>query len=264
MDIEHQVYETTLRQLRSLLEAQERLRRAAEEMAREARRELERVAEALCPEEVDRLRVRSPQGLAGLSPHQIAELVIRKMAHRPTGPATVRDGTEARIADLEARLRAAQDRAARAEAEGAALRERILLLDPVAGEEHRQGVVQRAADLLVAAGYGVERIPTSLPLPDGTTFRPDLVIREGERLLPVEVEDLTRPPEEREARWEACYRLTGGDLRFVVPDPETLDRVRSEVFFWLGPRPFSLRMTDLSYGKGRYGEAVWRVRRGVG
>jgi hypothetical protein len=260
MDAERQMYETTLRQLRALLEAQERLRRAAERMAREAREELERVAEALCPEEVDRLRVRSPQGLAALSPRQIAELVIQRAAHRPTSPALVQGGTEVRVADLEARLRAALDRAARAEAEVAALRAKSLA---AVQEDHRQGLVQRAADLLVAAGYAVERIPAPIPLPDGAAFQPDLMICEEDRRLPVEVEDLSRPPEEREARWEACYHLTGGDLRFVAPDPETLDRVRSEVFYWLGPRPFSLRMTDLSYGKGRYGEAVWRIRRGI-
>ncbi len=299
MDAERQVCEATIRQLRSLLEAQERLRRAAEAMAREARQELERVAEALCPEEVDRLRVRSPQGLGSLSPRQIADMVVRRAALRPAVPALGR--MEARIADLEARLRAALDRATRAEAEVAALREKIPLggghtpplreIPQARGEgregfaepssppsprgeaprdsegcvdERRQALVQQAADLLVAAGYLVDRVPAPISLPDGTAFQPDLVIHERNRLLPVEVEDLARSLEEREARWEACYRLTGGDLRFVAPDPETLDRVRSEVFFWLGLRPFSLRMTDLSYGKGRRGEAVWRIRRGVG
>ncbi|HEY76389.1 MAG TPA: hypothetical protein G4O00_09440, partial [Thermoflexia bacterium] len=205
-------------------------------------------------EEVDRLRVRSPQGLAALSPRQIADLVIRKAAHRSTSSAPV-------PIRMEARPRAALDRTACDEAEVGVLKGQ----SPVAAcqEDPRQELIQRAADLLVAAGYAVERIPAPIPLPDGTPFQPDLTIREEDRLLPVEVEDLSRPPEEREARWEACYRLAGGDLRFIAPDPGTLDRVRSEVFYWLGPRPFSLRMTDLSYGRGRYGEAIWRIQRGT-
>ncbi len=82
MDVERQAYETTIRQLRALVEAQTQLRRAAEGMAREARRELERVAEALCPEEVDRLRQSSPEGLRALPPRQIAEMVISVIRRR--------------------------------------------------------------------------------------------------------------------------------------------------------------------------------------
>ncbi len=257
MDVERQAYETTIRQLRALVEAQTQLRRAAEGMAREARRELERVAEALCPEEVDRLRVRSPQGLAALTPRQIADLVIRNAVRRSPPSVSVQGRAEDRIAELEARLRAALDRAARAEAEVAAMR----ASSSPTQEGRRQGLIQQAADLLVAAGYTVDRAPHPLPLPDGTLFQPDLVIRREDQRVPVEVEDLSRTPEERVTRWEACYHLTGGDLRFVVPDPETLDRIRSEVFYWLGSRPFSLRITDLAYGRARQGETVWRVRR---
>ncbi|HHS98177.1 MAG TPA: hypothetical protein ENK08_09860 [Chloroflexi bacterium] len=261
MHADRQMHEASLRQLRSLLEAQTRLRKAAEAMAEEARRELERVAEALCPEEVDRLRLSSASGLAVLSPRQIADLVIRQAARRR--PSGAERGLEARVADLEDRLRAALARATQAEAEVAALRARSAPdgPSPPSSDEHRRALVQRAANLLTRAGYDVERTPAPVPLPDGTAFQPDLMLREGDRRVPVEVEDLTRPPEEREARWEACYRIAQGDLRFVAPDPRTLDRVRSEVFFWLGPRPFFLRMTHLSCGRGLRGEAVWLVRR---
>jgi len=271
MEADRQLRETTLKQLRALLEAQTALRKAAEEQARMARAELERVAEALCPGEVDRLRCESPQGLSALSPRQVADLILR---HRPVlhvpGEASLlgeQVEAKARLADLQRRLRAALERAARAEEEAAFLRARLQALEAPEGaacapsDPSRWELVRMAADLLAAAGYAVERAPAPLALPDGAAFLPDLLVRQEDRILPVEVEDLRRSSEEREARWEICYRLTGGHLYFVTPDPRRLDRVRSEVFYWVGPRPLTLHMTDLERGRGRRGETVWVVRR---
>jgi len=123
-------------------------------------------------------------------------------------------------------------------------------------------MVRAAASLLAAAGYDVDPLPEPLPIPGGGAFLPDLMARLGGRALPVEVEDLNRPLPEREDRWGACYTLGDGHLCFVAPDPQVLDRLRSEVFFWAGPRPLVLWMTDLERGHGRRGESVWLVRRG--
>jgi len=274
--------EVALRQLRTLLEAQTRLRRAAEERAREIRRELERLAEAICPEEVDRFRCRSPEGLASLSPRRIADMVLAAVgpylrAAAPAGEDLARRcaEAEARVADLEDRLRTAEARAARAEAEAALLRRQLeeaeatlsnLEADPLLARHgpERGGLVRGAADLLAGAGYAVEVLPGPSPLPDGGAFLPDLTLRLEGRLLPVEVEDLSRPMGEREERWEACYALGDGHLCFVAPDPRALDALRSEVFYWAGPRPLRLWMTDLERGRGRQGEEVWLVQRVAG
>ena len=258
--------------MRTLLEAQSRLRRVAEEQAREARRELERLAEAVCPEEVDRIRRRSPEGLSSLSPHQVARMILAALP--PSGwaavlpqrqePARRSVELEDRIRQLQERLRAAEERAERAEAEVALLRQRLQATgvpSPAEAGPARRELVQSAADLLAAAGYEVDPSPGPLLLPDGGAFRPDLMLWLGERSLPVEVEELSRPSSEREGRWQACYTLGGGHLLFVAPDPGALDVLRSEVFFWIGPRPFRLWMTDLERGRGRRGEAIWLVRR---
>jgi hypothetical protein len=279
MEDERGAHAVAQRQLQALLEAQTRLRRVAEAQAREVRRELERLAEAVCPEEVDRLRRRSPEGLSALPPRRIAEMVLaavgpRRQAAVPMegGPARRWAEAEARLAGLEARLRAAEERAARAEAEAALLRQRLQGVRaapaPEAGPlqaRHGSGrweMVRAAADLLAAAGYEVDPMPEPLPIPGGGAFLPDLTVRLKAGVLPVEVEDLSRPRPEREARWEACYALGDGHLCFVAPDPRMLDRLRSEVFFWAGARPLVLWMTDLERGHGRRGESVWMVRRG--
>lgn len=272
--------DVALRQLETLLAAQARLRKAAEEQARQTRRELERLAEAVCPEEVDRLRCRSPEGIASLPPSRIADMVLAAVG--PRLQATVPGESdlaqrcaeaEARVANLEARLRAAEEQAAQARGEADLLRQRLHALEEIVvcldadplQTRHGPGrcdLVRAAADLLTAAGYAVDSLPDPLPIPGGRAFLPDLTLRLEGKPLPVEVEDLDRPCLEREARWEACYTLGGGHLCFVAPDSQTLDRLRSEVFYWAGTRSLALWMTDLEQGRGQRGEAVWAVRRG--
>jgi hypothetical protein len=77
-----QGYEASLRQLQTLLDAQARLRETAEELAADTRRQLERVAEALCPQLVDGLCKRDPLGLAGVASQALAEAVARDVQRR--------------------------------------------------------------------------------------------------------------------------------------------------------------------------------------
>ena len=72
-----QGYETNLRQLQALLDAQARLRAVTERTARETRGELERLAEALCPDFVDRVGKDSPLGLVQVTAQEMADAVIR-------------------------------------------------------------------------------------------------------------------------------------------------------------------------------------------
>ncbi len=55
---------------------------ACEEVARQAREALEKVAEALCPDAVDRFRQANPAGLAVLAPDELARLVISEVGAR--------------------------------------------------------------------------------------------------------------------------------------------------------------------------------------
>lgn len=77
-----QAYDASLRQLRTLLDAQARLRSIAEQTALGVRRQLERVAEALAPEVVDALCKQDPEGLGGATPQALADVVIRDVRKR--------------------------------------------------------------------------------------------------------------------------------------------------------------------------------------
>ncbi|MDR7574239.1 MAG: hypothetical protein QN194_15105 [Armatimonadota bacterium] len=109
------------RQLRALLDAQTALRKRAEEIARQARAALERVAEALCPEAVDRIRQGSPSGLASMTPDQIADMVIREVGARIRRLELL----GASSADLERTLEEARSQVERLRAENARLRREL-------------------------------------------------------------------------------------------------------------------------------------------
>jgi len=64
------------RQLESMLDAQSAMREVAEEMAREAREEVERLAIEVCPGKVDEYVIRSPEGLDVLNIHELVQLVV--------------------------------------------------------------------------------------------------------------------------------------------------------------------------------------------
>lgn len=276
MDTERQIHDISLRQLEALLEAQTRLRKAAEGMALEARRQMERLAVALCPQQVDEVRRRSPEGLDALSLSQIADMVLGAVhpAHRlpPLDDLRRRCAkAEERAEGLAERLRAAEARAAEAAAEAVLLRQRLHQAeqalaangDPLLARHGpaRGPQVRAAAALLSAAGYSVDTLPGPLTTPDGDAFLPDLMLQGPKGLLPVEVEDLSRPPQERESRWAAICRVSAGHLCLVAPNPRQREALCSEVLFWAGTRPLSLWVTDLQQGQGRSGEAVWLVHR---
>jgi hypothetical protein len=68
--------------LKTLLDAQARLREVAEQTAAEAREQLERVAEALCPQVVDELRLADPLGLGQVTARALADDIIRNVRRR--------------------------------------------------------------------------------------------------------------------------------------------------------------------------------------
>jgi len=277
-----QAHDISLRQLRTLLDAQTQLRRVAEEQAREARRQLEHLAEVVCPEEVDRIRRASPQGLSGLPHRRITDLVLAAVKPHLCGPAVVKRvpaqwqaEMEDQLAGLRRQLQEAEDRAAQAEAEVALLGQRLQVAGgdstPSTGDSlcsrhgpQREALVRNAATLLQSAGYAVDPLPSPRPLPDGGAFLPDLTMDLEDKTLPVEVEDLARPLAERETRWEACHVITGGHLCFVVPGAKILDRLRSEVFYWAGVRPLRLWMTDLERAASQGRHTLWLVKRELG
>jgi len=276
MDTDRQIHDISLRQLEALLDAQTRLRKVAEGVALEARRQMERLAVVLCPHEVDEVRRRSPEGLEALSLSQIADMVLTAVqpAHRLAPPDDLRRRcveAEERAESLAQRLRAAEGRAAEAAAEAALLRQRLHQAeqalaasgDPLLARHGptRGAQVRAAATLLAAAGYAVDSLPDPLTTADGEAFLPDLVVQGPEGPLPVEVEDLSRPPQERAGRWAAICRASANHLCLVAPNPRQREAVCSEVLFWAGTRPLTLWVTDLQQGQGRSGETVWLVRR---
>ena len=117
--------EVALRQAQAMTEAQARLRRLAEEEARQTRAVLEEVARAICPDQVDTLLKRSPDGLSALKVQQIGSMVIasyrRQIARMQAAAGGVGQDLEevlqlrARVRELEARLAELAEPAAPAE-----------------------------------------------------------------------------------------------------------------------------------------------------
>lgn len=151
------------RQLRSLLEAQTALRRRAEEVARQARGALERVAEALCPEAVDRVRQGNPAGLATLTPDGIADLVVREVGLRLRRLEIAGAAGQ----DLERALEEARAQAERLREENVRLR-RDLERERAAREaaETRAAALERMAEKAAAP---VPFVPTPAPVAPATT-----------------------------------------------------------------------------------------------
>jgi len=152
--------EVTERQLRSLLDAQTALRKRAEEIARQARAALERVAEALCPEAVDRARQVNPSGLSSLSPDDLAALIIREVGSRLRRLEIAGASGQS----LEAALADARAQADRLRDEVAALRREL-----ASERAARQAAETRAAALERMAERGVTPSapppPAPMPLP---------------------------------------------------------------------------------------------------
>ena len=73
---ERMIEQLSYQELGDMLDSQIELRKVAEKMAREARNELERVAIALVPAQVDDYRYASPEGIGVLDIAEIAELLI--------------------------------------------------------------------------------------------------------------------------------------------------------------------------------------------
>ena len=159
--------EVTERQLRSLLEAQTALRKRAEEVARQARAALERVAEALCPEAVDRARQVNPSGLASLTPDDLAALIIREVGSRLRRLEVAGAAGQS----LEGALAEARAQADRLREEVAALR-RELASERAARQaaETRAAVLERMAERSVApaAPPPPSPPPPTLPFPSPT------------------------------------------------------------------------------------------------
>jgi hypothetical protein len=82
VDATRESYETSLRQMRTLLDAQASLREVAEQRAARSRAELERLAEALCPHLVDDLRRRHPLGLSQIEARYLTDAVTREVQRR--------------------------------------------------------------------------------------------------------------------------------------------------------------------------------------
>ena len=75
-------YEISIRQMRTLLTAQARLRATAEQTANEIRDELKKLAQSLCPGLVDTLRKESPVGLEVMEPTELVAAIVRDIRHR--------------------------------------------------------------------------------------------------------------------------------------------------------------------------------------
>jgi hypothetical protein len=145
------------RQLRTLLDAQTRLRRAAEEQARGARRQLERVAEGLCPEVVDELRKQDPDGLSAIPLERVAGLVLGAVRKRLTRL----DAAEASGRSLEELLGEAQEEVER-------LRAEVMRLQAALGRAEERA---RQAETRAAVLAGIEDRPQPAAPPAAATAR---------------------------------------------------------------------------------------------
>lgn len=127
----------------------------------------------------------------------------------------------------------------------------------------------QAADALSAAGYQVNLTPPEIRLPDGSLFRPDLLLSdENGSPLFVEVErDAGKNIEKRQAKWRNFYQASGGRLYIVCDNRSCMRNVRSELNYYLGNQPAIISMTnlaDLQAGKRGEGDSLWLEARRKG
>jgi len=136
-----------------------------------------------------------------------------------------------------------------------------LLLERHVSPEHTLLNLQ-AADALREAGYQVNLTPPDVHLPDGSLFKPDLVlIDEQGSLLFVEVErDTDKNIEQRQAKWRNFYQASGGKLFVVCDNRSCMRNVRSEINYCLGNKLVVISLTnlaDLQTGKRGEGDSIW-------
>ncbi|MEW6402837.1 MAG: hypothetical protein AB1649_13625 [Chloroflexota bacterium] len=145
--------------------------------------------------------------------------------------------------------------------ENPGMNEYDLLLERHVSPEHTLLNLQ-AADVLREAGYQVNLIPPDVNLPDGSLFKPDLVlIDEQGALLFVEVErDTDKNIEQRQAKWRNFYQASGGKMFVVCDNRSCMRNIRSEINYCLGNKPLVVSLTnlaDLQAGKRGEGNSVW-------
>ncbi|MEN4011368.1 MAG: hypothetical protein ROW48_05000 [Bellilinea sp.] len=136
-----------------------------------------------------------------------------------------------------------------------------LLLERHVSPEHTLLNLQ-AADVLRESGYQVNLIPPDVNLPDGSLFKPDLVlIDEQGALLFVEVErDTDKNIEQRQAKWRNFYQASGGKMFVVCDNRSCMRNIRSEINYCLGNKSLVVSLTnlaDLQAGKRGEGNSVW-------
>lgn len=134
----------------------------------------------------------------------------------------------------------------------------------------RHGTLERAllnleaGDLLRAAGYNIDLLPSPIETADGQSFTPDLAASLSSQTAFIKVECESRKElHEQDRVWRPYYDVTGGRFYIVAPDRATLDLLKSEVLFWLGQRPLTLWMTNLNEAGGRCGEEIWIFKRSI-
>lgn len=180
---ERMIEQLSYQELGDMLDSQIELRKVAEKMAREARDELERVAIALVPAQVDDYRYASPEGIGVLDIAEIAELLV---------------------SGVQEKLRAVPDRAA--------LREKQRVITRLREENRKLQVEVRALEARVArlAQSDADLEPCAQPDgqlgvedgPGGIGARPSG--RESERVPE------SSPPAKRVSAGQADPYLKGG------------------------------------------------------
>ena len=145
--------------------------------------------------------------------------------------------------------------------ENPSINEYDLLLERHVSPEHTLLNLQ-AADVLREAGYQVNLTPPDVNLPDGSLFKPDLVlIDEQGTLLFVEVErDTDKNIEQRQAKWRNFHQSSGGRMFVVCDNRSCMRNIRSEINYCLGNRSlvvFLTNLADLQAGKRGEGDNIW-------
>ena len=136
-----------------------------------------------------------------------------------------------------------------------------LLLERHVSPEHTLLNLQ-AADALGEASYRVNLTPPEITLTDGSLFRPDLVIVDGQgEIHYVEVErDTEKNVEQRQAKWRNFVQASRGQLFVVCDNRSCMRKICSEINFYLGNQPMTISLTNLveiQAGKRGDGDSIW-------
>lgn len=127
----------------------------------------------------------------------------------------------------------------------------------------------RASDLLMQAGYHVDRFPPEMESGDARSYQPDLVARRETETLLIGLQTKFQSGAELQtnrARWQLHSRLNQDQIHVITPNPVITRAVRSAILSIRYGHPITVYVTDLDAMAAalQSGASLWGSAREIG